>query len=146
MRFKACGSIVKRLGVKQNTLFDNPIIELFYKRDDLGDPIINADHALFLNIVTPGELAELHDTAKRCSAELKTMLETVGIELADIKLEFGRQDGSIVLADEISPDNCRLHDNKFYSTPLDKDVFRCGLGDGSVMAAYQEALKRIRLL
>lgn len=148
VRFKACGSLVNRLGIEQHTRFETPIIEIYYKRDDLEDPLtfLNGDHVLFLKIVTPLELANIYDTAMICAVRLRDILASVGIELADLKLEFGRQGDHIILADEISPDNCRLHDMKSKDgcVSLDKDVFRFDLGD--VAKAYRTALRRIRKL
>ena len=146
IRFKACGSVVNRLGISQHTRFETPIIELFYKRDDLGDPLVISDHVLFLKIVTPKELANIYDIAMKCALKLRNILASVGIELADLKLEFGRRGGQIVVADEISPDNCRLHDmnSKDGLKSLDKDLFRFDLGD--VEKAYKKVLRRIRNL
>ncbi|UJL47242.1 phosphoribosylaminoimidazolesuccinocarboxamide synthase [Virgibacillus sp. NKC19-16] len=141
VRNKATGSITKRLGIKEKTPFEPPLVELFYKDDDLGDPLINDEHALFLSNVTPSELKEIKATALEINKSLSTLFESINITLVDFKLEFGRmEDGRIVLADEISPDTCRLWDSNTQEK-LDKDVFRQGTGD--LIEVYEEILQRL---
>ena len=122
-------------------MFEHPTIEFSYKNDDLGDPLINSYHALALKLATKEEI----DTIIRLSFKVDEMLQefflTVGIKLVDFKLEFGRtSDGTIILADEISPDTCRLWD-KDTNEKLDKDRFRRDLGN--VEDAYQEVMSRL---
>lgn len=136
------GSMAKRLAIIEGTVAPRPIYELCYKNDDLGDPLINEDHALALNVVREDELAEIKRLTLRINEELKKLFDTINIKLVDFKLEFGKlPDGTIVLADEISPDTCRLWD-KDTNQKLDKDRFRRDLGQ--VEDAYQEILKRLK--
>ena len=125
----SAGSFSKRYGVEEGIVFDAPTIEFSYKNDDLGDPLINEYHALALKLATKDEI------------ELKAIWKHVGVTLVDFKLEFGRlSDGTIVLADEISPDTCRLWDSKT-NEKLDKDRFRRDMG--GVEEAYQEIMRRL---
>ncbi|CDO04229.1 Phosphoribosylaminoimidazole-succinocarboxamide synthase [Oceanobacillus picturae] len=141
VRNLATGSITKRLGIKEKTIFDPPILELFYKDDDLGDPLINEEHALFLSDVTPSELQEIKRKALEINKQLTKLFAAIDITLVDFKLEFGRlASGCIILADEISPDTCRLWDITT-EEKLDKDVFRQGTGD--LLEVYEEILKRL---
>jgi phosphoribosylaminoimidazole-succinocarboxamide synthase len=136
------GSMAKRLAILEGTVAPRPIYELCYKNDDLGDPLINEDHALALNVVREDELAEIKRLTLRINEELKKLFDSINIKLVDFKLEFGKlPDGTIVLADEISPDTCRLWD-KDTNQKLDKDRFRRDLGQ--VEDAYQEILKRLK--
>lgn len=136
------GSMAKRLAIIEGTVAPRPIYELCYKNDDLGDPLINEDHALALNVVREDELAEIKRLTLRINEELKKLFDSINIKLVDFKLEFGKlPDGTIVLADEISPDTCRLWD-KDTNQKLDKDRFRRDLGQ--VEDAYQEILKRLK--
>lgn len=135
------GSMAKRLDIKEGTLAPRPIYELCFKNDELGDPLINEDHALALNTATEAELAEIKALTLRINQVLIEMFDQIDITLVDFKIEFGRKlDGSIVLADEISPDTCRLWD-KLTQKKLDKDRFRRDLGN--VEDAYQEILARL---
>ncbi len=137
----SAGSFAKRYGVEEGIVFDEPTIEFSYKNDDLGDPLINDYHALALKLATKEELATITDLSFRINAALKTFFLEVGLKLADGKLEFGRTaDGTIILADEISPDTCRLWDTKT-NEKLDKDRFRRDLGN--VEDAYQEVMQRL---
>ncbi|MDO5399940.1 MAG: phosphoribosylaminoimidazolesuccinocarboxamide synthase [Eubacteriales bacterium] len=137
----AAGSFAKRYGVEEGTVFDQPTIEFSYKNDALGDPLCNAYHAEALKLATEAELAAIRDYAFRINALLKKFWRECGVTLVDFKLEFGRlPDGTIVLADEISPDTCRLWDSKT-GEKLDKDRFRRDLG--GVEEAYAEIMQRL---
>lgn len=137
----AAGSITKRLGIEAETPFYPPITELFYKDDDLGDPLINDELALFLSDVTASELTEIKAKALEINQVLSDLFASVNIRLADFKLEFGRlASDCIVLSDEISPDTCRLWDMTTKEN-LDKDVFREGTGD--LLDVYQKLWKRL---
>lgn len=137
----SAGSFAKRYGVEEGILFDAPTIEFSYKNDDLGDPLINAYHAVALKLATWEEIELIKDYAFRINTLLKGFLKSVGIDLVDFKLEFGKtSDGKIVLADEISPDTCRLWDEVTHEK-LDKDRFRRDMG--GVEDAYQEVMRRL---
>ena len=137
----SAGHFASNYGVEEGIVFEHPTIEFSYKNDDLGDPLINSYHALALKLATKEEI----DTIIRLSFKVDEVLQefflTVGIKLVDFKLEFGRtSDGTIILADEISPDTCRLWD-KDTNEKLDKDRFRRDLGN--VEDAYQEVMSRL---
>ncbi len=135
------GSMAKRLNIEEGTKPTNTIIEICYKNDDLQDPLINDDHAVALGVVSYEDLAVIYDLTKRINQILLAVFEAQGIDLVDFKIEFGKtSDGQIVLADEISPDTCRLWDAKT-KQKLDKDRFRKDLG--SIEEAYCEILKRL---
>ncbi len=135
------GSICKRLGVKEGLPLPRPLVELYYKDDALGDPIITEDHAVLFGWGTQEELDQVKSMALKVNQLLGEMFEQVGVTLVDFKLEFGRtKDGRIILADEISPDTCRLWD-KATNDRLDKDRFRNDLG--RVLEAYEEIWKRL---
>ena len=135
------GSFAKRYGVEEGIVFDEPTIEFSYKNDELGDPLMNSYHALALKLATREEIDTIKAYAFKVSEVLKAFLLQHGIELVDFKLEFGRlADGTIVLADEISPDTCRFWDVETHEK-LDKDRFRRDLG--GVEDAYQEVMRRI---
>lgn len=137
----SAGSFAKRYGVKEGIVFDAPTIEFSYKNDDLGDPLINSYHALALKLATKEEIDTIIRLAFKVDEVLQEFFLTVGIKLVDFKLEFGRtSDGTIILADEISPDTCRLWD-KDTNEKLDKDRFRRDLGN--VEDAYQEVMGRL---
>ena len=141
VRNVAAGSFAKRYGVEEGTAFAAPTIEFSYKNDALGDPLINTYHALALGLATQAELATINRPACRVSEVLCAYFDTLNVRLVDFKLEFGRTaDGTIVLADEISPDTCRLWD-KTTGEKLDKDRFRRNMG--GVEQAYQEILSRV---
>ncbi|MCI8850687.1 MAG: phosphoribosylaminoimidazolesuccinocarboxamide synthase [Erysipelotrichaceae bacterium] len=140
IRNKACGSFSKRYGVAEGTELKQPTIEFSYKNDDLGDPLINTYHALALDLATDAEIAEIERLAFAVNDALIAYFETIDIELVDFKLEFGRYHDTIVLADEISPDTCRLWDIHTHAR-LDKDRFRRDMGD--VEEAYLEVYKRL---
>ena len=134
-------SFAKRYGVEEGIVFDQPTIEFSYKNDDLGDPLINSYHALALKLATEEEIATIKKYAFAVNDVLKAFWAECGVTLVDFKLEFGRlSDGTIVLADEISPDTCRLWDAKTHEK-LDKDRFRRDLG--GVEGAYAEVMKRL---
>ena len=137
----SAGSFAKRYGVKEGIVFDEPTIEFSYKNDDLGDPLINSYHALALKLATKEEIETIKRYAFAVNDFLKKFMKGIGIDLVDFKLEFGRlSDGTIVLADEISPDTCRFWDSKT-GEKLDKDRFRRDLGN--VEGAYQEIMRRM---
>lgn len=137
----AAGSFSKRYGVEEGVVFDQPTVEFSYKNDALGDPLLNTYHALALKVATPEEIETIETYALRINEILKAFWLSCGVTLVDFKLEFGRlSDGTIVLADEISPDTCRLWDSKTHEK-LDKDRFRRDLG--GVEEAYAEIMKRL---
>ena len=137
----SAGSFAKRYGVEEGIVFDSPTIEFSYKNDELGDPLINDYHAMALKLATPEEIEDIKKYAFQINDELKAFWKSCGVTLVDFKLEFGRvADGSIVLADEISPDTCRLWDSET-GEKLDKDRFRRDLG--GVEDAYQEVMRRL---
>ena len=137
----SAGSFAKRYGVEEGIVFDAPTIEFSYKNDDLGDPLINSYHALALGLATAEEIETIKTLAFRVNDVLKAFFKGVQVDLVDFKLELGRlADGTIVLADEISPDTCRFWDSVTHEK-LDKDRFRRDLGN--VEGAYAEMLRRI---
>ena len=141
VRNLSAGSFAKRYGVEEGIVFDAPTIEFSYKNDDLGDPLLNSYHALALKLATAEEIDTIKRYAFQVNDFLKALWAECGVILVDFKLEFGRlADGSIVLADEISPDTCRLWDEKTHEK-LDKDRFRRDLG--GVEDAYAEIMKRL---
>ncbi len=140
MRNIAAGTLVKRYGLEEGTELPIPIAELYLKNDALGDPLINDDHALILNLATPEEITFLKQTAWKVNAILREYFLSKGLKLVDFKLEFGHHNGLILLGDEISPDTCRLWDRET-NRKLDKDRFRFDLGD--VEDAYLEVRKRL---
>lgn len=138
----AAGSMSKRLGLKVGTKFPTPVYEITYKNDELSDPIINEHHAVALGLSTYEELAEIFDLVKRLNTILQRVFEEIRITLVDIKFEFGRTaDGTLVIADEISPDTTRLWDTKTLES-LDRDRFRKDLG--KISEAYEEILYRLQ--
>ena len=138
------GSMAKRLGIPEGTEAKNTIFEICYKNDALGDPLINDHHAVAVGAATYEELNTIYELTAKVNKELQNMFKEVGVKLVDFKVEFGRTaDGEIVLADEISPDCCRLWDAKT-NDKLDKDRFRRDLGN--VMEAYVEILNRLKAL
>lgn len=125
----AAGSLCARLGVEEGRILDEPIVEFFYKDDALGDPLLNNEHIRLLNLARDEELKQVRNQALAVNEALRELFAKVGVDLVDFKLEFGRTgDGEILLADEISPDNCRLWEVEG-KTKLDKDVYRADLGD-----------------
>ncbi len=141
IRNVSAGSFSKKYGVEEGIVFDEPTIEFSYKNDDLHDPLLNAYHAIALKLATREEIELIKSMAFKVNDVLKDYFIKLGIKLVDFKLEFGKtSDGSIVLADEISPDTCRLWD-KDTNEKLDKDRFRRDLG--GVEDAYNEVMRRI---
>ena len=141
VRHIAAGSFSKRYGVEEGVVFDQPTIEFSYKNDELGDPLLNTKHALALKVATPEEIEIIERYSLKINEVLKSCWLSCGVTLVDFKLEFGRlADGTIVLADEISPDTCRLWDSETHEK-LDKDRFRRDLG--GVEEAYAEIMKRL---
>lgn len=141
VRNLSAGSFSKRYGVPEGIVFSSPTVEFSYKNDALGDPLLNTGHALALGLATEQEIVTIEAYALKINDLLKAFLLRHGIELVDFKLEFGRlPDGTIVLADEISPDTCRLWDVKTHEK-LDKDRFRRDLG--GVEDAYGEVMRRL---
>ena len=137
----SAGSFAKRYGVEEGIVFAEPTIEFSYKNDDLGDPLINDYHALALGLATKAEIETIKNMAFKTNEVMKKFFKNLNVDLVDFKLEFGRLcDGTIVLADEISPDTCRFWDSDTHEK-LDKDRFRRDLGN--VEDAYQEMMKRI---
>ena len=141
VRNRSAGSFSKRYGVEEGRVFDAPTIEFSYKNDALGDPLINSSHVIALGLAAPEELELIRRYAFRVNEVLTALWASRGITLVDFKLEFGRlADGTIVLADEISPDTCRLWDSAT-GKKLDKDRFRRDLG--GVEDAYAEVMRRL---
>ena len=137
----SAGSFAKHYGVEEGIVFDEPTIEYSYKNDALGDPLLNSRHALALKLVTKEELATIEALSFKVNDLLKEFWAGCGVTLVDFKMEFGRlSDGTIVLADEISPDTCRLWDSET-KEKLDKDRFRRDLG--GVEEAYAEIMRRL---
>ena len=137
----SAGSFAKNYGVEEGIVFDEPTIEFSYKNDDLGDQLINQYHAIALKLATKEEIERIKELAFKVNEEMKAFFKGLNVDLVDFKLEFGRlSDGTIVLADEISPDTCRFWDSETHEK-LDKDRFRRDLGN--VEDAYQEMMKRI---
>ena len=135
------GSMAKRLGIEEGTPAPNTIFEICYKEDALGDPLINDHHAVALGADTYDDLNRIYELTGKINEELKKIFAGVGIRLIDFKIEFGRtKDGEIILADEISPDTCRLWDAET-NEKLDKDRFRRDMG--KVIEAYEEISKRL---
>ena len=138
----ATGSLVKRLGLEDGKVLPFALVELYYKDDDLGDPLVNDEHCLLLDIASESELEELKRLGREINTILKSFFAKRDLKLVDFKVEFGKdRDGNILLSDEISPDSCRFWDAKS-DEKLDKDRFRQGLG--GVKMAYEEVLRRIK--
>ena len=141
MRNIAAGSLAERIGLEEGIELSQPILEFYYKDDDLGDPMINRYHIFAEELATEEELAQISDLAFEINDILVDFLAQKGIDLVDFKLEFGvGVDGKIYLGDEISPDTCRFWDSET-AKKLDKDRFRRDLGE--VEGAYQEIIKRL---
>lgn len=142
------GSLVKRLGVEEGSVLPQPVVEFYYKKDELGDPMINENHIISMGWADPYELEEMVGQAFRVNDYLNGLFAGIGLKLVDFKLEFGRLYGEygevyIILADEVSPDNCRLWDEKT-GEKMDKDRFRFDLGD--LVEGYQTIAKRLGLI
>ena len=144
----AAGSIIKRLGLKEGSVFSRPIVEHYLKKDELGDPLINEDHIINFQWGTRNELDEMQEYGLRINDFLRGLFFGIGLKLVDFKIEFGRyfsEDGNsiLLLADEISPDNCRLWDIET-NNKMDKDLFRQELG--GLKEAYQDVANRLGIL
>lgn len=141
VRNYAAGSMAQRLGVEEGTKSPVTIVDICYKKDELGDPLINDYHVLFLGVATREELDTMYALTLKINSYLQELFEKMNIILVDFKIELGRlSDGTIILADEISPDTCRLWD-KDTMKKLDKDRFRRDLGE--VTEAYEEIYNRL---
>lgn len=143
VRNVATGSLTKRLGISEGTKLDFPLVEFYYKNDALNDPIVNDEHCKIMGILDSDESSEIiKSTARKVNAILLDFFNKANLRLIDFKIEFGRDgSGEILLADEISPDSCRLWD-KDSDKKMDKDIFRQSLG--SVSEAYKEVLERMQ--
>ena len=141
MRNISAGSFAKRYGVEEGIVFDEPTFELSYKNDDLGDPLMCESHALALKLVTKEQLEEVRKYASIVNDTLKEFFLDKGLKLVDFKIEFGLYDGQVILADEISPDTCRLWDVKT-NEKMDNDRFRRDLG--KIEETYAEVLRRVK--
>lgn len=140
----ATGSITKRLGFEKGHVFDEPLVEFFYKNDDLNDPLITDDHVKLLHIANDEEIKALKDMAKNINKVLIQLMNEMDLRLVDFKVEFGKtENGDILLADEISPDTCRIWD-KYSDTNFDKDVYRNDTG--SLIDTYQTFLDKLEEL
>ena len=137
----ATGSFSKRMGVEEGKDLLCPILEFSYKCDELNDPFINDDYALALGLATQEEIDTIKNYTRKVNEVLKKFFLSIGIRLIDFKIEFGLYDGEVILADEISPDTCRLWDVKT-GEKMDKDRFRRDLGN--VEETYAEVLKRVK--
>lgn len=140
IRNVSAGSFAKKMGMEEGIVFKCPTLEFSYKDDDLGDPFINEYYALSLELATKEEIDAITGYAFKVNEVMKRYFDSLGIELVDFKIEFGRYHGQIILADEVSPDTCRLWD-KVTHEKLDKDRFRRDLGN--VEDAYQEVFRRL---
>lgn len=148
MRNTAAGSFAKRYGVEEGTALARPILEFCYKSDDLGDPFINDDGIVALGLADADELAEISRQARAVNDALLDIFSKIDVQLVDFKIEEGKTaDGTILLADEITPDTCRLWDLRDSSGEiehLDKDLFRRDIGN--IIPAYEEILNRLEAL
>ncbi|QIB70570.1 phosphoribosylaminoimidazolesuccinocarboxamide synthase [Aminipila butyrica] len=141
IRNVSAGSFSKRYGVEEGIVFKQPVLEFSYKNDDLGDPLINDDHILALELATPEQLAHVKKYAYAVNEGLKEFFLERDLKLIDFKIEFGLCEGQVILADEISPDTCRLWDVNT-NEKMDKDRFRRDLGN--VEETYQEVFSRVK--
>jgi phosphoribosylaminoimidazole-succinocarboxamide synthase len=142
VRNAVAGSLAKRIGWKEGRSLKQPIVEFYYKNDDLGDPLLTKNHIDLLDLATTQEIKELREGALQINNFLTKRFSEIDLQLVDFKLEFGRQpNGSLILADEISPDTCRLWDRKT-NEKMDKDRFRRNLG--GLVEAYQEVWNRLQ--
>ena len=139
----ATGSLTKRLGIKDGTVLEKPLLEFCYKNDELGDPVIAREHIYAFNWASVIQLDYITEQCHRINDFMQGMFRGIGIKLVDFKLEFGTVNGKIILADEISPDTCRLWDIKS-DEKLDKDRFRKNLGN--LIPAYEEVARRLNIL
>lgn len=143
LRNVSAGSFSKRFGVEEGLVLGKPIVEFYYKKDELDDPFVNDEHVQFLGVATEEQLAYIKAETRRINELLKDWFAQIGLQLIDFKLEFGfDEDGNILLADEISPDNCRLWDAD--GNHMDKDVFRRNLGN--LTDVYRVVLDKLKSL
>lgn len=140
VRNVVAGSLAKRLGLTEGEAIEPAIIEFYYKHDALGDPLVNDDHLRLMKVATPAVLRELRELAHNINMVLKPFFAERRMQLVDFKLEFGVFHNKLILADEISPDTCRLWDMTTGES-MDKDRFRKDMG--KIEEAYQEVLKRV---
>ncbi|MFW6223518.1 MAG: phosphoribosylaminoimidazolesuccinocarboxamide synthase, partial [Spirochaetota bacterium] len=141
VRNRAAGSMARRLGLAEGTALSTTVLELSYKNDELGDPLINDYHAVGIGLTTFEQLEEIYAIARTVNDLLGSLLREAGIELIDFKLEFGTDEkGELLLADEVSPDTCRFWDLET-GEKMDKDRFRQDLG--RVIEGYREVLARL---
>ena len=136
----SAGSFAKKMGMEEGIKFACPTLEFSYKNDDLGDPFINSYYALALNLATQEEIDAITKYTFKVNEVMREYFDSLGIELIDFKIEFGRYHGQIILADEVSPDTCRLWDKETHEK-LDKDRFRRDMGN--VEDAYEEVFRRL---
>ncbi|WP_022793714.1 phosphoribosylaminoimidazolesuccinocarboxamide synthase [Marinococcus halotolerans] len=135
------GSLHRRTGIEEGTETDQPVVEFYYKDDELGDPLINDDHIRLLEAASPSQVKDMKHMAEHVNETLKKHFSDHGLLLVDFKIEFGTtEDGELLLSDEISPDTCRLWD-KETRQKFDKDLFRYGIG--SLQEGYTEILQRL---
>ncbi|HFU4204813.1 TPA: phosphoribosylaminoimidazolesuccinocarboxamide synthase [Streptococcus suis] len=141
LRNVTAGSFSKRFGVEEGIALSTPIVEFYYKKDELDDPFINDEHIAFLELASQDQIAHIKEETRRINSFLKDLFAQIGLTLVDFKLEFGvDSSGQILLADEFSPDNCRLWDAD--GNHLDKDVFRRGLGE--LTEVYEVVLAKLQ--
>ncbi|WP_416148737.1 phosphoribosylaminoimidazolesuccinocarboxamide synthase [Salipaludibacillus sp. HK11] len=141
VRNVAAGSLVKRLGLTRGQIFSQPIVEFYYKDDELGDPLMNDEHVRAMQLATDKEVQLLKEKALAVNEQLIPLFERIDVQLIDFKLEFGRDaSGKVLLADEISPDTCRLWD-KETGKSFDKDLFR--FGQGNLQEGYETIFSRL---
>ncbi|MBL1125704.1 phosphoribosylaminoimidazolesuccinocarboxamide synthase [Streptococcus suis] len=141
LRNVTAGSFSKRFGVEEGIVLPTPIVEFYYKKDELDDPFINDEHIAFLELASQDQIAYIKEETRRINSFLKDLFAQIGLTLVDFKLEFGiDSSGQILLADEFSPDNCRLWDAD--GNHLDKDVFRRGLGE--LTEVYEVVLAKLQ--
>lgn len=141
LRNVTAGSFSKRFGVEEGIALSTPIVEFYYKKDELDDPFINDEHIAFLELASQDQIAYIKEETRRINEFLKDLFAQIGLKLIDFKLEFGiDSSGQILLADEFSPDNCRLWDAD--GNHLDKDVFRRGLGE--LTEVYEVVLAKLQ--
>ncbi|HEM3669903.1 TPA: phosphoribosylaminoimidazolesuccinocarboxamide synthase [Streptococcus suis] len=141
LRNVTAGSFSKRFGVEEGIVLPTPIVEFYYKKDELDDPFINDEHIAFLELASQDQIAYIKEETRRINGFLKDLFTQIGLTLVDFKLEFGVDSfGQILLADEFSPDNCRLWDAD--GNHLDKDVFRRGLGE--LTEVYEVVLAKLQ--
>ena len=141
IRNVAAGSLAKRLGLEEGAVMKLPVLEFCYKKDELGDPMINEYHIKAIDLATDEQIKKVKEYAMKINDIMVEFFRERNIKLIDFKIEFGLHDGEVILADEISPDTCRLWDAQT-DRKLDKDRFRRDLGD--VESAYEEVLKRLQ--